>query len=97
MSHFLELGLEAHRLTAKELELVRWEQELADPKRGYEARIRELEEELARYRDDENIITREELADALRESPKLGKQYLLNRTKGVLRAATRKGTFVPDL
>lgn len=39
----------------------------------------------------EDVITRSELAAALKEHPDTNKQALLNRTEGVVRAAVRKG------
>lgn len=41
----------------------------------------------------EEVITKEELAMALRENPALPKEALLNRTRGLVRAATRKGNW----
>jgi len=41
----------------------------------------------------EEVITTEELAEALRESPNAPKSMLLNRVRGLVKAATRKGNW----
>ena len=41
----------------------------------------------------EEVITLAELAEALRESPNMPKEGLLNRARGLVKAATRKGNW----
>ena len=42
---------------------------------------------------DREVILPSELAEVLRESPFIPKKGLLNRTEGLVRAATRKGNW----
>lgn len=52
-----------------------------------------LENANANAKSAEEVITTEELAEALRESSYLGKAALLNRARGLVKAATRKGEW----
>ena len=51
------------------------------------------EAELELKEANKEVITREELAEALRESPNMPKEGLLNRARGLVKAATRKGNW----
>lgn len=46
-----------------------------------------------KVKNAEEVITTEELAEALRESPSAPKAMLLNRVRGLVKAATRKGNW----
>ena len=56
--------------------------------------LAERDEALRRY-DPQQFILRSELAEVLRESPSSNKRFLLNRTAGILKAATRRRNTSP--